>query len=376
MSCALELTLLIGAIWMISLTLQARLLKARTLNRGVQYTTRLVFFYLTQFFEHSTLFKLANMLAAKTQKTLRRDRVWGMPYRYTIDPINICNLRCPLCPTGLGTLGRERGRMSFENFKRLVDQIKSFAYQVELFNWGEPFLHPQIFEMIDYVSSNKIAVRLSSNLNYFSADIARRTIESGLDALIVSVDGATQASYEKYRRGGNLDRVLNNIQMLIGAKKERATRKPFITLRMLINRYNEDEVQRMRMIADELGVDAFTTGTLFIDTTDQSQAKEWLPQQQEMSYYDYSNEKLENVWHCSDLWESMTINWDGGLAPCCWLHNKKNDYTNALDRPLNLIWNGDEYVSSRRVFSLGGPKDGPVKTICTACKGKPRYLKI
>lgn len=358
-----------------SLRLVYRLLKARSANRGSRNTWRLVSFYINQFLAHSTPLKVVNAVAAKIEKYLKRDKVWGMPYRYTIDPLNICNLRCPLCPTGLGTLGRDRGRMDLEAFKSLIDQIAPYAYTVELYNWGEPFLHPQIFEMIHYASLKRIAVRLSSNLNRYNQEMAQKTVAAGLDAVIVSVDGATQATYEKYRRGGNLERVLGNIRSLVEEKRKAGSRTPFITLRMLINRYNEGEIKQMSALATELGVDAFTTGTLFVDTTDQSQIDEWLPLNEELSYYDYSAEKLETVWHCAELWESMTINWDGGLSPCCFLHEKGHDYENVFDRPLKDIWNGDAYISSRRVFAFGGPKEGPVKTICTTCKGRPLYLK-
>jgi MoaA/NifB/PqqE/SkfB family radical SAM enzyme len=352
-----------------------RLLKARSLNRGILNSLRLTAFYTGQLLAHSTPLKLANLVAAKAQKYLKRDRVWGMPYRYTIDPLNVCNLRCPLCPTGLGTLGRERGKMKLEDFTRIIDQIAPYAYSVELYNWGEPFLHPQIFDMIQYASSKKIAVKLSSNLNRYSQDMAVKTIQAGLDWIIVSVDGATQESYEKYRRGGKLERVFDNIRTLVEEKQKVKSKIPFITLRMLINRYNEHEIDQMRELAHELGVDAFTTGTLFVDTTDQKQIDEWLPIKEEYSYYNYSAEKLENVWHCSDLWESLTINWDGGSAPCCWLHEKGHDIGNVFEQPLKDLWNGDAYISSRRVFAFGGPKEGPMKTICTTCKGRPLYLK-
>jgi MoaA/NifB/PqqE/SkfB family radical SAM enzyme len=205
--------------------------------------------------------------------------------------------------------------------------------------------------------------------------MATKTVASGLDWLLVSVDGATQETYEKYRRGGKLERVFENIRLLVDARREAGSKTPFIVVRMLINRYNESEIKQLRELSISLGVDAFTTSVLFIDTTDPQQRQEWLPTKEEFSYYDYSAEKLETVWHCADLWESMTINWDGGLAPCCMLHKKANDYENAFTRPLKEIWKGDAYVSSRRVFAFGGPRDGPRKTICTVCKGKPLYLK-
>jgi MoaA/NifB/PqqE/SkfB family radical SAM enzyme len=355
--------------------LDLHLLKVRILNRGPQNSNRLVFSRIERFLGHSTPRKFVNLIAAKTQKWLKLDRIWGMPYRYTIDPINICNLRCPLCPTGLGKLGREQGKMTLNRYKALIDQIVPYAYSVELYNWGEPFLHPGIFDMIEYASSRKISVSLSSNLNYFTREMARKTVRAGLDMIIISVDGATQETYGKYRRRGNLDKVMEHIKLLVEEKYKAHSRSPFITFRMLVNRYNEGEIHEAREIANKLGVDAFTTGTIFIDTTNPDQIKEWLPVRADLSYYDYSAEKIENVWNCADLWESVTINWDGGLAPCCWLHENKHDYDNVLNRPLKEIWNGDAYVSSRRVFALGRPKGGSLKTICTVCKGHPLYLK-
>jgi len=357
------------------LSLQARLLRAQSATRGLYYTWTKVLFYIRLGVKYSTPLKLANWFAAKAQKWLKRDAVWGMPYRYTIDPLNICNLKCPLCPTGLGTLARDRGRMTLEKFQKLVDQTVPYAYLLELYNWGEPFLHPHIFDFIGYASSRKISVRLSSNLNHFNTEMAAQTVASGLDAVNVSVDGATQETYARYRRGGKLDRVLTNIRLLVAAKQKAGSSTPFITLRMLVNRHNEGEIKQMRALAADLGVDAFSIGPLYIDTTNPAQAQEWLPLNEELSSYDYSASQMENVWHCSDLWESVTINWDGGLAPCCWLHDKHHDYENAFERPLKDIWNGEAYVSSRRVFAFGGPKAGPVKTICTACKGRPLYLK-
>lgn len=355
--------------------LGVKLFIARTRNRGLRNTTRLVRYHADHLLRYSTPVKVVNFIAIKFQKRLRCGKVWGMPYRYNIDPTNVCNLRCPVCPTGLGTIGRERGRIHFDNFAAIVDQIAKYTYVLELYNWGEPFLHPRIFDMIHYAHKRRISVRLSSNMNYFGREMAERTVASGLDRIIVSVDGSTQESYEKYRRGGNLSRVLGNVSLLVEEKRQQNSLYPFILIRMLINRYNEHQIDKVRQIAKELGADGFSTGGFFIDTTDPSQVQEWLPTDKAQSYYDRSTGKLENVWHCSDLWESMTINWDGGVAPCCWLHHKKNDFDNVFEKPVAEIWNGEAYVSSRRVFALGGSGAGPKKTICTACKGRPRYLK-
>lgn len=353
--------------------LKWRLFKTQVSNRGWLNTWR-TFKLRVAIFQHSTLKKIINILVGKIQKWLRRDRIISMPYRYNIDPINVCNLRCPLCPTGLGTLQRERGKMDLTSYKKIINQIAPYAYLLELYNWGEPFLHPNVFDMIRYASERNIFIRISTNLNHFDRDMAQKTVSSGLDALIVSVDGATEAAYQKYRRGGQLSKVIENIEMLVEAKRQAKSHLPYITLRMLLNRYNENQVEDVRQMATKLGVDIFTTGTLFINTKDKAQIEEWLPKNEQLSYYDYSANELQNVWHCADLWEAMTINWDGGVSPCCWIQNEKYDFDNIITGSLKSIWNGEAYISSRRVFAFGSRKPTPVKTICSVCRGHPEYL--
>jgi radical SAM protein with 4Fe4S-binding SPASM domain len=143
---------------------------------------------------------------------------------------------------------------------------------------------------------------------------------------------------------------------------------------MLATRHNEGEIEDLRAMAHELGVDAFTIGTLFINTQNEAQAQEWLPANGRLSYYDDSPGPLKNVWNCSDLWERCVINYDGGVAPCCWIQDPAHDFDNALETPLREIWNGEAYVSSRRVFSRRSSRTGTVKTICARCRGRPEYL--
>lgn len=353
----------------------------RLRSRGWAGTTRMAWYYVTRFARNSTPRKIANLAMAKGSKSLRRDRLVSMPYRYTIDPTNVCDLRCPLCPTGLGILRRQRGLMKTTDFRRLVDEIAPWCYLLELYNWGEPFLHPDIFDMIGYAHARKILVRLSSNLNHFDEEMARRTVESGLGGIIVSVDGGTEESYQKYRRRGRLETVLCNLRYLVDAKRAANADHPLIMVRMLINRYNEGEVEALRKLIMDIGADIFVTGDLFIDTTDVAQRQEWLPLGVQNSPYEYqagaaAQPAMENIWRCSDLWEGMIINWDGGVSPCCWVHDHKHDFANALQQPIRDIWNGDAYLSARRVFARGGLQRGPQEVICTTCRGRPRYLKI
>jgi MoaA/NifB/PqqE/SkfB family radical SAM enzyme len=336
---------------------------------------RIYAFHVGEFARCTTPRKLANWVLIKAQHRLRRERLAGLPSSYFIDPINVCNLRCPLCPTGRGVLARPRGRMIPADLERIVDEIAPYAYRVELYNWGEPLLHPDIFQMIRYVSSKKILVGLSSNLNRLDSEMARQLVESGLGQLVVSIDGATQETYAAYRRQGQLDRVLHNLELILETRRALNSRTPFVIWRMLIGKHNVHQIHLIREIAYEMGVDSFTTGALFVDTRDEEQVKQWLPEDVTYTPYDLKGGAIENRWDCRDLWESMVINWDGGVAPCCWLHDPAFDFGNLSDQTVRQTWNGPSYVSARRAIGRRKRGSDDVLTICHRCGGRPIYME-
>jgi MoaA/NifB/PqqE/SkfB family radical SAM enzyme len=278
--------------------------------------------------------------------------------------------------------------MALDDFCTIIDQIAPYAYRVELYNWGEPLLHPEIVEMVGYATRQRISVGLSSNLNRLDRVMAERLIETGLSQLTVSIDGATQPSYGAYRRGGSLEAVLTNLKMLIDARRALGRVTPLIIARMLVGKHNEHEIDVTRRLAEDVGVDSFSTGVLYVDTNDPEQVKQWLPQNPAYSAYQHtwSAERaagelmndLTNEWTCDDLWQSMVINWDGGVSPCCWLHDPQYDFGNTSKTSVRRIWNGAHYVSARRAIGgRKGRKFGPgatVSTICHRCRGHPHYM--
>ncbi len=352
-----------------------REMTARIRNRQWYDRWRVTAFHAKEFLRCTTPRKLGNLMLAKSQRWLRRDRVLGMPANYFIDPINICNLRCPLCPTGRGVLARSPGRMEVSLLKQIIDEIAPWAYRVELYNWGEPLLHPDIIEIIRYASQQRVTVGLSSNLNRMDAEMARGLVESGLTQLIVSIDGTTQEAYSAYRRNGRLEVALKNLEMLLEARRKLNSHEPFIIWRMLVGRHNEHEVNAVREMAHQMGVDGFMTGVLYVDTEDANQVEQWLPVDPAYSHYDYNSGRLANSWHCHDLWESMVINWDGGVAPCCWLHDAQLDFANLSGQSVREAWNNANYTSARRVIGKRDTQPADAFTICHRCRGNPHYME-
>ena len=154
---------------------------------------------------------------SKLFKFLGLSKVPSLPFILGIDTGNICNLKCPLCPTGLGDSGKNKGFLSFQHFKKIFDQLKESLLIVNLFNWGEPLLNKELIKIINYIKSEKKSVKVitSTNLNVEDNELLENLINSGIDKIIVSCDGASQETYGKYRVDGDFDLVVQNMRFLV-----------------------------------------------------------------------------------------------------------------------------------------------------------------
>lgn len=323
----------------------------------------------SRFVQNATPKRLANLILVRAEYKLGITRVRSLPPLIHIDPLNYCNLRCPVCPTGRGTLGRHRGKMPMELFQAIVDEISDRVFFLNLYNWGEPLLHPQIFDMVEYAASKGLSVRISSNLNSMTLEQARLMVESGLEELLVNLDGATQETYAIYRVGGSLARVVENIREITRVKKRFNTPFPLITARVLVTKYNYDEISQIRALAWSLNVDRFVVSPIHVNLRRSDDINRWVVQKQKSVEFAGLPRKPRK---CDQLWFNLTISWDGGVFPCCWFHEQEYDFGNVYEEgSLIMIWNNDRFVQSRN-FVIGKNLHSP-GTICGQCKGYPQY---
>jgi MoaA/NifB/PqqE/SkfB family radical SAM enzyme len=154
-------------------------------------------------------------------------RVIGLPHVLMIEPTNECNLHCPLCPTGAGKLKRPKGQMSLDLYQGILADLDGALSRVMLYNYGEPFLHPRLLDMIALAHQAEVHTHVSTNgLLFLRSASADDLIASGLDYMRVSMDGATDDTYNVYRVGGNLEKVLEGVQLLQECKRKLNKRKP------------------------------------------------------------------------------------------------------------------------------------------------------
>lgn len=301
---------------------------------------------------------LINCLSFKKKRSILR----CMPYIAIIETTNLCNLRCPLCPTGKNMF-KQKGFMNKSIYKKLIDDLYPYLFEVWLYNWGEPFLDRNIFNYVDYASKCNISTTISTNLNYLPNNYEKYIIDSRLERLVVSFDGFSQKAYSKYRVGGNIEVLKENLERIVREKKTRKSILPFIELQYLIHRDNIEDINKTKEYAKKIGV-YIRFKRLQFDRSNKKHVKKWSLD----CSVENKNVKPNKI-KCEWPWKYIVINYDGTITPCCnWMDDKRFIFGNVLYENIKGIWNNDYYTSAR--LSIAG-KVSKIKTACNTCLGNP-----
>ncbi len=281
----------------------------------------------------------------------KRSFVWGRPFILTVEPTNICNLKCPLCVTGNGQMTRQTGMMTLDTFKKTIDEVGQYLFYLLLYQQGEPYLNPEFLNFVRYAKQKRIFVTSSTNGHYLGSSSARETVASGLDSLIISVDGTTQTSYEKYRVKGELEKVKQGIRNLVTERQQQQRTTPVIFLQFIVMRHNEHEIAQMEKLTKELGADKLLIKTVQIDSV--NSAAEWLPRSEKYRRYSVDETRLQpkrlGTGPCSRPWTSALVNWDGSVVPCCFDKNADHATGNINNsKTISRIWNSKKYAAFRK----------------------------
>lgn len=257
--------------------------------------------------------------------------------------------------------------LDLDAFRQMMDQTHKDLVYLLLYFQGEPYLNPNFLEMARHAAERKVYVATSTNAHYLSMEKARATVASGMQEVLVSIDGATQETYEQYRVGGDLEKVKEGVRNLVAARKEANSRHPFIILQFLVVHPNEHEVEDIRQLGKALGVDkvAFKTAQIY----DFEEGSPLIPENDRYSRYRkgpdgryHLKNKLRD--QCWKLWMGAEITWDGRVLPCCFDKDGKYVMGKVGELPFREIWNGPGYRAFRgRV--LKGRKEIDICTNCT-----------
>ena len=288
-------------------------------------------------------------------KLIKKPIQWGYPIAFSVEPTTSCNLRCPQCPSGLRSFTRETGSLELETYKTIIDQLYRTSGYITLYFQGEPYLNKNFNAIVNYAFQKKMYTATSSNAHYFNKENAENVIKSGLDRLIISIDGIDQETYSKYRIGGSIDKVIKGTQALVEAKKNLKSKTPHIIWQFIVFRHNEHQLEDIKKMAAEVDVDElsiktaqiyeFETGNDLIPTNEN-----YSRYKKDENGYRFKNKLLN---HCWKLWSSCVFTWNGQVVPCCFDKDAHYQLGSINSKSFKEIWQGDAYQRFRSQLIKG-----------------------
>lgn len=302
-------------------------------------------------------------------------RYWhaGMPEALSVEPTNLCNLSCVGCPVGQHQLKRPEGKIDSALYDKILQEAGTFLFHLNLYFQGEPFLHRAIFDLIQKAHQRNIYVTISTN-GHFLHDERQidQLIESKLDKLIVSIDGISQETYQKYRKAGHLDKVLKGLELLSRKKKKKNAPLPYIEVQFIAFQHNESEIPLLDRFFAPYNIDKLSIKTAFVD--DLSKAKGYLPktpgfkryQENEKGQYVLKRSREKGCWRS---WHAAVITWDGVVVPCCFDKEAAHAYGNLSEQSLSSVWKNQHAKAFRKQVL----KEMTSVGMCTNCVEGVKY---
>lgn len=290
--------------------------------------------------------------------------VRSLPLKLVIEATNVCNLGCPGCLTGVGENGRVRSAVSLEAFQRVMDDLAETLFEVEFYNWGEPFLNKNIYAMIADANARGVATTISTNFSVpFDEEKAEQLVRSGLATLGVSIDGATQETYEQYRVGGDLETVLRNCQLVAEAKRRLGSASPHMIWIFHAFPHNKDDVGAVRRLGKKIGFDSVSVSRGWT-----VEGGDWDPE----GKFKYWHRKATAPKPCWFLWQYAVVHNEGGVAPCCGTFYEEDDFGRLSLRSgsdgaksFRDVWNSENFRLARGNFKKGARSSGG--SVCEQC---------
>ena len=291
----------------------------------------------------------------------------GLPISLAIEPTTACNLRCPECPSGLRSFSRPTGRLDQDLFSKVIEEVADHLIYLTFYFQGEPYLNPKFLEMVKVASAKNIYTTTSTNAHFLDEVQAKKTIESGLDRLIISIDGASQETYASYRKEGDLTKVLSGTKEILKWKRKLNSSSPKVVWQFLVVKPNEHEIPTIKRLAREYGVDkvAFKTAQIY----DYQNGSDLIPSLEKYSRYRKNDDGSYSIKNrlddkCWKMWQSSVITWDGQVIPCCFDKDATHSMGSVVNRRFDAIWNSKSYDNFRNAI-LSSRSDIEICKNCT-----------
>jgi len=312
------------------------------------------------------------VLSFYISRITKKPHIQGRPWAMSVEPSGLCNLQCPECPVGAGVLTRKGGMLEPGLLSKMLDEAGPELMTLNLYFQGEPMLNRKINKLITAASERNIFSSMSTNGHFLSPENCDKLIEAGLSELIISLDGISRQSYSRYRKGGNLDKVLQGIESMVKRRKELNKHKPLITVQFIVFEHNEQEIPELKKLCRQLGVERLQLKSAQFYDFGNNEVKP--PKNPHYSRYVEKDGqpvlKGKSYNHCFKQWGSAVMSWDGRVAPCC--YDKDLDFSpgNVSETPLGEIWKNQSLMQFRGKIL----RDKAAIAMCRNCPQGRKFL--
>jgi hypothetical protein len=298
------------------------------------------------------------------------------PLEARLDVSSLCQLDCVLCPVaqrkGRSFIGR--GFLSLTDFSEFVDNNPQIRI-IEIGNSGEVFLNPDLPDILKYAYDKGVTIRIAegANLNDAADEVMEALVQYNVSMLRVSIDGATQEIYQIYRVGGDLKKVLKNVQRINEYKKRYKSDLPHLVLQFIPFGHNEHEIDKIAIMAKALGMEIYFKLNVFghLPLTNHSRLNEILGYSDKDSYLKKTGEiYMRDI--CLQLWRAPQINWDGRLLGCS-ANSSVNYAEYALGSAFAREINNDHIKYARKMLMGIAPARADIPCVC--CDSYADYVK-
>lgn len=305
-------------------------------------------------FRHLTFRRIWNLVVLYFSYLISRIRKKsvhkGMPFSLSIEPTTACNLGCPECPSGLKQFTRPTGKLKLDVHQDILNQVSKTVFYINYYFQGEPFLNPNFLDLIVEAKKRKIYTATSTNAHFINKVKAEEIVKSGLDRLIISIDGMSQKTYENYRVNGSLKKVIEGTQFLLDAKDKLNSKTPHLIFQFLAVKPNEHEIDEIIEFGHKMKVDEVRIKTAQL--YDYENGNSLMPENEKYARYKLNKNgtyslKYKTGNHCWRMWSSCVFTWDASIVPCCFDKDAQHQLGNLKNKSFSEIWNSEKYNGFR-----------------------------
>jgi MoaA/NifB/PqqE/SkfB family radical SAM enzyme len=293
-----------------------------------------------------------------------------MPASLRVESTSNCQLRCPSCPTATGEVHQVLGKgfLHATDFIRLLDQGAGRIRVVELSNYGEPFLNPQLLDILRIAGERgvELIIKNGANLNNVREEVLEGLVKYGLRDITCSIDGASQETYAIYRKRGDFETVIGNIRKINEHKKKYHSIYPRLLWQFVVFGHNEHELEKARALAAELGMTFFPKLSWdegFSPIRDVDLVRRQIGSSRVNRSEHLQKGEIYNGNVCEQLWEQPQINYDGRVLGCC--VNYQAEFGGNAFEDLRGALNSERLNYARAMLTGESPPRNDIP--CTTC---------